>query len=382
MLDENLFSPFVICPKNEEQVDDIMHDFLGIEQYIKFEKLPFDGIHHIDMHMKLLDEETLLVGEFPGAVSDGPQIEANLQYLLANQSTSFDNAYRIIRMPMPPCSNGQWPDDCQAAEYRTYTNALFVNKTVLVPTYGIPLDDVALDIWERALPGYNIVGLNSSDIIFAGGAIHCITKEIGTADPLWIAHPRITELCTDINAVFRVVAEHKSGISQLELFYRTDSSAAFQSISIPSYADSLYEIDLGFFPLETTVQYYIKATANSGKVMTRPITAPAGYYSFEVVDPCNVSALADPNEGAVTLKTVYPNPASGITVVPTQVEKPVEASIYLTDIFGRRMEVMFEGRLQRGEKNYFFRADNYPAGMYLVVMETANGRSVQKVLIK
>lgn len=38
---------------------------MGIDRYIKMDELPYDGIHHIDMHMKLLDEETLLVGEYP-----------------------------------------------------------------------------------------------------------------------------------------------------------------------------------------------------------------------------------------------------------------------------------------------------------------------------
>lgn len=39
---------------------------MGIERYIKMQTLPYDGIHHIDMHMKLLDEETLLVGQDTG----------------------------------------------------------------------------------------------------------------------------------------------------------------------------------------------------------------------------------------------------------------------------------------------------------------------------
>ena len=33
------------------------------------------------MHMKLLNEETLLVAEYPEGLSDGPQIEENLQYI-------------------------------------------------------------------------------------------------------------------------------------------------------------------------------------------------------------------------------------------------------------------------------------------------------------
>lgn len=55
-----------------------MKKFMGIERYAKMEKLPYDGIHHIDMHMKLLDEETLLVGEYPAGIANGPQIEANI----------------------------------------------------------------------------------------------------------------------------------------------------------------------------------------------------------------------------------------------------------------------------------------------------------------
>ena len=75
--------------KTEAEIDTIMKKFLGIDQYIKLTNLPYDVIHHIDMHMKLLDEETLLVGEYPPGVADGPQIEANLQYILQNYSDLF-----------------------------------------------------------------------------------------------------------------------------------------------------------------------------------------------------------------------------------------------------------------------------------------------------
>ena len=75
VLDENPTKP-------EAQIDAIMQDYIGISRYIKMETLPYDGIHHIDMHMKLLDEETLLMTQYPTGVADGPQIEANLLYVL------------------------------------------------------------------------------------------------------------------------------------------------------------------------------------------------------------------------------------------------------------------------------------------------------------
>ena len=63
--------------------------WMGIDEYIKMTVLPYDDIHHIDMHMKLLDEETLLIGEYPQGLSDGPQIEANIQYVLSNFNTKL-----------------------------------------------------------------------------------------------------------------------------------------------------------------------------------------------------------------------------------------------------------------------------------------------------
>ena len=84
------------------EIEDIMQDFMGIQTYILMETLPYDGIHHIDMHMKLLDEETILMAEYPSGVADGPQIEANLQYVLSNYNSAFGTAYKVVRIPSPP----------------------------------------------------------------------------------------------------------------------------------------------------------------------------------------------------------------------------------------------------------------------------------------
>jgi agmatine deiminase len=81
-------------PHTESEIDAIMEDYMGINRYIKMETLPFDGIHHIDMHMRLLDEETLLVGQYPNGISDGPQIEANLEYVIDNFNSYYGTPYK------------------------------------------------------------------------------------------------------------------------------------------------------------------------------------------------------------------------------------------------------------------------------------------------
>jgi agmatine deiminase len=129
------------------EIDSIVYKFMGIERYIKMPVLPYDGIHHIDMHMKLLDEETLMIGEYPAGISDGPQIEANLQYVLSNFNSVYGTPYKVIRIVQPPDGSGNYPS--QSGDYLTYTNATFVNKTVILPTYSNQYDTTAIRIWQK-----------------------------------------------------------------------------------------------------------------------------------------------------------------------------------------------------------------------------------------
>ena len=130
--------------KTEAEIDQIAHDFLGVTNYVKFPILPYDAIHHLDMHMRVIDEETIIIGEYPEGVADGPQIEANIQYIKSQLTTAFGNPYEIIRMPMPPDQFDRYPDD--NGYYRTYTNSLFINKTIIVPIYEEQYDTTALAI--------------------------------------------------------------------------------------------------------------------------------------------------------------------------------------------------------------------------------------------
>jgi agmatine deiminase len=281
--------------KTEAHIDAIAEEYLGIQHYVKLPKLPFDGIHHLDMHMRLLDEETLLVGQYPEGVADGPQIEANIQQILTTLTTPFGHPYRIVRIPMPPDQFGKYPDESsnfpcrnnirEFGCYRTYTNSLFINNTVLVPTYDHPYDSIALAIYEQELPGYNIVGIDCNPIIPQIGAIHCITKLVGSEDPLWIAHPRLTATYNSTNG-YPVLAKirHQSGIAAAQLKYRTTGQTSYQTVPMIPYSleQHLWGAQIPPYEAGTTIEYYITATANNGKQQTRPMPAPEGFFSFEV----------------------------------------------------------------------------------------------------
>ncbi len=361
------------------EIDTIMKHFMGINRYVKMTTLPYDVIHHIDMHLKLLDEETLLVGEYPAGVADGPQIEANLQYVLSNYNSVFGTPYKVVRIPMPPGPTGTYPDN--NGDYRTYANAVFVNKTIILPTYAQQYDTTALRIWREALPGYIIKTIDCNSIITQLGAIHCITKEVSAADPLLISHQALHDTYNTINP-YQVDAriQHRSGISSAEIYYRTDTTQPYVSVSMTQDVDPIYWT--GFIPAQpagTTVYYYLQASSVSGKTQVRPMPAPAGYWKFKVL--LNVG-ISEATLNILQLQPAFPNPSKGITCIPVSNAWPQHASILLKDILGRTVQTIFDGEIPSGEKKYFANTESLASGVYMIELKTKNKTFVQKLIVR
>ncbi|MBP6390142.1 MAG: agmatine deiminase family protein [Flavobacteriales bacterium] len=364
--------------KTPAQVDALMDQWMGINQYITMPTLPYDAIHHIDMHMKLLDEERLLVGEFPVGVSDGPQIETNLANHVAVHNSVFGSPYELIRVPMPSSTGGNYPPD---ASYRTYANNIFLNKLVLVPTYREEYDTTGLRILQEALPGYRIVGIDcdnsGNNIVSQSGAIHCISKGIGVDDPLLIRHQRLRDTYETITP-YTVVGyiRHRTGITGAEVYWTTDTAAGFNTVAMTDIGGNNWSADIPAQAAGSTVFYYIHATATSGKQQVRPIVAPDGWWKFKVLD---INAGVD-DSTAPMITEVFPNPSASLIMVTLNVPRgPVH--VYLTDATGRTVMELHNGGLP-ADNRVFADISGLSSGAYLVVAESATGRSVQRVVRK
>lgn len=373
-------NPYFVTVKDEADINNIMADYMGITRFIKMPVLPYDDIHHIDMHMKLLDEETLLVSEYPAGVADGPQIEANIQYVLSTFNSMFGTPYKLLRIPAPPSTSGNHPDN--GAYYRTYANNIFINKTVLVPTYRTEYDTTAMRILEEALPGYTIVGIDvdnsGQNLIQLSGAIHCITQTIGVADPMLITHQPLDDTYDDVNA-YLVSADvvHKTGIASATLYWSTTAGGPYTSVVMSAGSGDSWSASIPAQAVGTTVYYYAEGVANSGKTQVRPIVAPEGYWEFDVLDGLGIDELNN-----VTMSEVFPNPASAITCIPVSSNSAQEGFISLRDITGKVIEIIHDGTIPMGESKYFFLAHEYAAGSYFVVIETADSSITKKVMIR
>ena len=373
ILEENApGNPYGVTPKTEEEIDAIMNEYMGIDNYIKMTALPFDIINHIDMHMKLLDEQTLLVSRYPEGVADGPQIEENIEYVLDNFQSAFGTPYDVKWIDAPPSSGGAYPDT--GGFYRNYTNALFINKTILIPTYRPEVDGPALEQWEEMMPGYNIVGIDvdnpSENLISLVGAIHCITHTIGVENPLWIVHQPVEEAADGETVELNAMIKHNSGVDEASVFYRESDESDWTELPMSTAGADNWTTDLSIAGDSEDIQYYIRARANSGKEINRPIVAPEGYWTLRT-DQLSSTDLAENR-----ISAPYPNPATDqVNFQLGNLNSRVQVTV--TNLLGQTLwQTQLEG--QAG----VFRLDLQPAwsGVLMVTFEGDFGSITRQVI--
>jgi agmatine/peptidylarginine deiminase len=354
-------NPYGVSTKTEGQINSIMNTWMGINRYIKMETLPYDEIHHIDMHIKLLDEETLLVSQYPAGVADGPQIEANLQYVLNNFQTCYGKPYKVVRIPAPPAANGLYPNN--GGDYRTYTNSLIINKTILVPIYASSYDTTALRIYRETMPGYKVYGINCNAIIPSLGAIHCITKEIGVKEPIFFSHSAIRNTTDQGPQFIKSYIKTRTGVSSVSLYWRTDTTAAYSQIPMTAAGADTFTATIPGQIYGKTVYYYLSANSNSGRTVTKPLTAPQGYIKYRVQQPVGISG----NTLEVTsysLKQNYPNPFNPETKINYTLPKSEYVTLKVYDINGKEVASLVNSYQTSGSYNYTFDGSRLASGVY------------------
>ncbi len=384
VLDENgANNQYGTSNHSEVAVDSIMNQYMGIDEYIKMEALPYDLIHHIDMHMKLIDEETILVGEYPEGIADGPQIEANIQYILDQYQTAYGRPFNIKRIPMPPGPDGNYPN--QGDDYRTYANALIANSTIIVPTYTEEYDTTALRIWSELMPGYNVQGINCNQIIPLSGALHCITKEVAVSESSQISMKKEESWCANETFVFEVQLNTKQNVAAVNFVLVEDGSE--EPIAMNMVSEGIYSIDLESYAEGSSIEYFIRVELENGDEILRPFVGADGPRKTEFIDCGIVSNL----EEVVAALNVFPNPASAITCVEVEQFTNEPIRIELINMLGQVVETLGDG--QRGNstiggdkrayaQKYFFNAQDFAKGQYTLRITVGNEVVYKSVTIQ
>jgi agmatine deiminase len=160
------------------EVEPLLKAYLGCQKVIWLTPPPGTGTGHVDMYAKLLTPSDVLMIDMPNGLGNNGVADTILEQDVATlaAATGVDgDSFQIHRVTIPSLG-GAWT-------YQTYTNAVMVNRVVMVPTYDDPsYDQPALDVFRNVLgSSYNVVGVPSSTIIEQGGSVHCTTMQIASA---------------------------------------------------------------------------------------------------------------------------------------------------------------------------------------------------------
>ncbi len=232
----------------EEEVIQWATDYFNLVEFRDVIRLSNDGTGHIDMQIKLLNETTVLISEVSSDDNDYERLEYNVRYF-ENRTARNGQPYNIVRVPF----------EKPGGTHYTYTNSLIVNNKVLVPVYNRATDSEALQIYQDNMPEYEIVGIDSSDIISSNGAIHCTTMQVAKHN----IPPTIEILDVHASADENVSVEARimddSAISFAHLYYNSSTNESVTRVDMELMRDNnTYEAVLPSFPAGTEVRYFIQ----------------------------------------------------------------------------------------------------------------------------
>lgn len=159
---------------NQGQIEEYLYQYYGAEQVLWVDEgiVGDDTDGHIDDTVRFVNEDTVLT-----VVEQNPKdenyalLQTNLKQL---QRMRLQNGKQlnIIELPMP--------DEIIYEDQRlpaSYANFYISNGHVIVPTYRCAKDDTALQIIASCFPGREVVGIDSTDIIWGLGSFHCLSQQ-------------------------------------------------------------------------------------------------------------------------------------------------------------------------------------------------------------
>jgi len=133
-----------------------------------------DTDSHIDTLARFCDSRTIA---YQGCADPADPHHEPLRAMAAELRafrTPGGQPYRLIELPLPAARRDEKGDRRPAG----YANFLILNGAVLVPTYGDPLDAIALERLGPCFPDREVIGIPCATLIRQGGSLHCATMQL------------------------------------------------------------------------------------------------------------------------------------------------------------------------------------------------------------
>lgn len=361
------------------QIDQLVLDYLGIENYhVTIDPLG-EYIRHIDCWGKFLDVDKVMIGQVPETDYRYEDFEFVADYF-ADQTSAWGNNYEVYRVYTP----GGYPQDTP------YTNSLILNSKVFVPTTGSQWDDEAIASYEEAMPGYEIFGIYSSGWANTD-ALHCRTRGIADRNMLYIQHIPIQDEQLqrpnyEIEADIIPYSGYPVYSDSLLVYYKVDGGE-YTSVPMTLVEDVTYIGIIPSLPQGTEVAYYIHAADESGHSSNHPFIG--------IADPHTFTAIGTNTQNDITgvetkLLGNYPNPFNPETTIKYNLKSNSEVTIAIYNIKGQLVRTLVNFSQEAGMHSVVWNGKDtngrsVSSGIYFSILDANNGEgdytSVKKVIL-
>ncbi|HZA13488.1 MAG TPA: agmatine deiminase family protein [Myxococcaceae bacterium] len=128
---------------------------------------------HIDTVARFLSPGVVVCMRPSGSDDPNREVLAAIARDLSSMRDAAGRRLEVVRVPSP----GSVRDAEERVMPASYVNFYLGNRAVVVPTYGTPWDDQAVEEIAALFPGRRTVGVPALAILAGGGAFHCITQQ-------------------------------------------------------------------------------------------------------------------------------------------------------------------------------------------------------------
>lgn len=425
-----------VDPLSSAQVRQALHDLLGQRATHILPAYEFDGgTGHVDLYADAWDENGFVFSVMPtnySSWSDYTTGQKNIDSLCSYKSVFDRDYYTMATLPFPSMDNGgNFPSQqlYDRLYSRTYSNHTFVNNVILQPCFSRVVNGEPTAEWDRenlakvaaAYPGYTIYPIDVREFDGRGGAIHCVTKQIPADNPIRILHKNLHDTLA-IGEMTQIpvsaIITNKSGIASAQVKWREVGGEEWNTVELSANGNRFY----GQMPRVMTavpqhsVEYYISATSNNGKTITKPMTAnQGGYYTFTYTDGGTIdSTMFDFNTTAMDMEDItfvfsttwatedeseqrplagienvemegnfgqfYPNPATDEAKMAIDLGNGANYSVSIIDQSGRTIHT--SSLMAAGHIEYTINAGRLATGVYNVVFSSKDARVVRRLIVK
>jgi agmatine deiminase len=156
------------------QIEEYLVEYYGVEQVLWIDEgiVGDDTDGHIDDTVRFVNEDTVIA-----VIEENKQDE---NYDILQDNLKQLKKLRLLNAKQLNIAEIPMPDPVIYEDQRlpaSYANFYIANDRVIVPVFGGPKDEQALKIIQDCFPDRQVVGINSTDIIWGLGSFHCLSQQ-------------------------------------------------------------------------------------------------------------------------------------------------------------------------------------------------------------